>query len=263
MISKLAIVHPEAKIGKNVTIEPFAIVEAEVVIGDGTYIGPHAIIRNGATIGRNCKIDCGSVIAGEPQDLKFNGEKSTVVIGDNTNIRDYVTVNRGTASKGTTVIGSNCLLMAYVHVGHDCVVGDNVVLVNRTSLAGEVIVDDWAIVAGHCGVHQFSHIGAHSMIGGLIKVSKDVPPYVKAAHERLSFVGINSIGLRRRGFSEEEVTEIQDIYRIIFQSGLAMRSALERVEQEFSPSVHRDNILNFIKGSSRGVIKSYKHSSED
>ncbi len=263
MISKLAIVHPDAKLGEGVTVEPFAIIEGDVVIGDGTLIGSSAVIKDGAIIGKNTKILTGAIIAGEPQDLKFRGEKTTAVIGDNTTIREYATINRGTAAKGETKVGDNCLVMAYAHVGHDCQVGNNVILVNRVSLAGEVEIGDWAIVAGHCGVHQFTRIGAHSMIGGQIKVARDVPPYIKAAHTQVSYIGVNSIGLRRRGFSNEDITAIQDIYRIIFQSQLSTRTAVERVEAEFVPSYYRDAILEFIKSSSRGIIKQYQHKLKD
>ncbi len=257
MISPHAIVHPDAKLGSGVVVEPFAIIESDVVIGEGTKIFSSAIVKNGAKIGKNCEIHPGAIIAGEPQDLKFKGEYSTVVIGDNTVVREFSTVNRGTAAKGSTIIGDNCLLMAYVHVGHDCVVGNNVILVNRVSLAGEVDVDDFAIIAGHCGVHQFTKVGAHSMTAGLLKVGRDVPPYVRAAREPVSYVGVNSIGLRRRGFTSEAVNEIKDIYTVIFQKGLSVSSAVKRVEEEFAQSAHRDEILRFIKNSSRGLIKSY------
>lgn len=258
MISKLAIVHPSANIGKDVTIEPFAIISSDVTIADGTWIGPSALIMDGAVIGKNCKIHASCIIAGEPQDLKFQGEKSSAIIGDNTVVREFSTINRGTIARGITKVGSNCLLMAYVHIGHDCVVGDNVVLVNRVSLAGEVEVGDWAIIGGHTGVHQFSHVGAHSMTGGCLKIGRDVAPYIKAGHDPLSYVGVNSIGLRRRGFNNDQISSIQDIYRIIFQSQLATSNAVSRVEAEFEPSSHRDEILNFIKNSKRGILKQYQ-----
>ncbi|MFI3287278.1 MAG: acyl-ACP--UDP-N-acetylglucosamine O-acyltransferase [Rikenellaceae bacterium] len=263
MISNLAVVHPDAKLGEGVEVAPFAIIEGDVVIGDGTYIGSSAVIKDGAIIGKNCIIETGAIIAGVPQDLKFNGEKTTAEIGDRTTIREYATINRGTAAKGRTIVGSDCLVMAYVHVGHDCIVGDKVILVNRVSLAGEVEIGDWAIVAGHSGIHQFTRIGAHSMIGGLLKLVRDAPPYIKAAHEQVSYIGVNSIGLRRRGFTAEAISEIQDIYRIIFQSNLATRTAVERVEAEFAPSEHRDAILDFIKSSSRGIIKQYQSKLKD
>lgn len=257
MISNLAFIHPDAKIGNNVTVEPFVYISADTQIGDGTWIGPHAVILDGARIGSNCKIHSSAVIAGTPQDLKFRGEYTTAVVGNNTTIREFSTINRGTAAKGTTIVGSNSLLMAYVHVGHDCVVGDNVVLVNRVSLAGEVVVDDWAIIGGHTGVHQFCHVGAHSMTAGVSKIAKDVAPFIKVGHDPLSYVGVNAIGLRRRGFTAEQISGIQDIYRIIFQSGLSTPNAVERVEQEIAPSATRSLILDFVRGSKRGMTKPY------
>ena len=257
MNQPLANIHPSAVIGTGVIIEPFATVSSDVVIGDGSYIGPTATILPGSRIGKNCKISAGAVIGGEPQDLKFKGEYSTVEIGDNTTIRECVTVNRGTSAKGKTTIGNNCLIMAYVHVAHDCVVGDNVILVNATSLAGEVLVDDFAIIGGHSAIHQFCHIGKHVMLSGGSLVRKDVPPYIKAGREPLSYAGVNSIGLRRREFSNEIITQIQDIYRIIYQKGYNNSQALEVVEAELPASKERDDILLFIKDSKRGIIKGY------
>ncbi|MBQ4280029.1 MAG: acyl-ACP--UDP-N-acetylglucosamine O-acyltransferase [Rikenellaceae bacterium] len=257
MISPLAHVHPDAQLGKNVTVEPFAYIAGDVVIGDGCWIGPGAVVYDGARMGKNCKIHTSAVIAGVPQDLKFRGEYSTVEMGDNNTVRECATINRGTAARGKTVIGSNNLIMAYVHVGHDCVVGDNCVLVNRVSLAGEVEVGDWAILGGHTAVHQFCRIGAHAMLSGGSLVSKDVPPYVKAAHLPLSFVGANFIGLRRRGFSPEKVTEIQDMFRIIFQSGYGYSKACDMVEGQFPQSPERDEIITFIRDSKRGILKPY------
>jgi len=253
----LAHIHPNAKLGAGVVVEPFATIGDDVIIGEGTNIGPHATILPGTRIGKNCKIFPGAVVGGEPQDLKFKGEYSTVEIGNNTTIRECVTINRGTSAKGKTVIGSNCLIMAYVHVAHDCVVGDNVILVNSTSLAGEVIVDDFAIIGGHTGIHQFCHIGKHVMLSGGSLVRKDVPPYIKAGREPLSYAGVNSIGLRRREFTNEMITQIQDIYRIIYQKGYNNSQALEVVETEMPASKERDEILLFIKDSKRGIIKGY------
>lgn len=258
MISKLAIVHPDAKLGKDVTVEPFAMISADVEIGDGSSIGSYSQILDGARIGKNVRIHSSCVIAGEPQDLKFRGEKTIAVIGDNTNVREFSTVNRGTAAKGQTIVGRNCLLMAYVHVGHDALVGDNVVLVNRVSLAGEVEVGDWAIIGGHVGVHQFCHVGAHSMTGGCTKIGRDVPPFVKTSHDPLSYVGVNSIGMRRRGIATEDIVIVQDIYRIIFQSRLSLPTALKKVREEFPASQYRDEILDFIAASKRGLIKSFQ-----
>jgi UDP-N-acetylglucosamine acyltransferase len=257
MNQPLTNIHPDAKIGSGVIIEPFATVSSDVIIGDGSYIGPTATILPGCRIGKNCRIFSGAVIGGEPQDLKFKGEYTTVEIGDNTTIRECVTVNRGTTANGKTVIGSNCLIMAYVHVAHDCAVGDSVILVNSVALAGEVIVDDFAIIGGHTGIHQFCHIGKHVMLSGGSLVRKDVPPYIKAGREPLSYAGVNSIGLRRRGYSNEVICQIQDIYRIIYQKGYNNSQALEVIEAEMQASRERDEILLFLKDSKRGIIKGY------
>ncbi len=217
----------------------------------------------GARLGKNCKVFPGAVIAAIPQDLKFKGEYTTVEIGDNTTIRECVTVNRGTAARGKTTIGTNCLLMAYVHVAHDCEVGNNIVLVNNVGLAGEVIVDDWAILGGGTVVHQFVHIGCHAFISGASKVSKDVPPYVKAARDPLAYVGLNSLGLRRRGFTNEKINEIQDIYRTIFQKGLNYSNACEFIETNMNVTPERDEIVQFIRGSKRGIMKGYDAGDSD
>ncbi len=257
MKQPLAYVHPEAKIADNVVIEPFVTINHDVIIGEGTRIGSSATILPGVRIGKNCRIFPGAVIGAEPQDLKFKGEYSTVEIGDNTTIREFVTVNRGTVAKGKTVIGSNCLLMAYVHVAHDCIVGNNCILVNSTQLAGEVIIDDFVILGGMSAVHQFVHIGSHVMISGGSLVRKDVPPFIKAGREPLSYVGINSIGLRRRNFNNEKIREIQEIYRYIYQKGLNISQAVEVIEAEMPASTERDEILLFIKDSKRGIIRGY------
>ena len=257
MNQPLSYVHPEAKIADNVVIEPFVTIAKDVEIGEGTRIGPNVTILEGARIGKNCKIFPGAVISAVPQDLKFKGEKTIAVIGDNTTIRECVTINRGTSAKGQTIVGNNCLIMAYVHVAHDCVVGNNVVLVNSVGLGGEVIVDDWAIVSGHSVVHQFVHVGAHSMVSGASKVGKDVPPYIKAGRDPLSYVGINSIGLRRRNFTNEKINEIQEIYRIIYQRGLNNSDAVEFIEANLPASDERDEVILFVRNSKRGIIKGY------
>lgn len=257
MKQPLAYVHPEANIAENVVIEPFVTIDKDVIIGEGTRIGSSVTILPGTRIGKNCQIFPGAVIGAVPQDLKFRGEYSTVEIGNNTTIREFVTVNRGTAAKGKTVIGNNCLLMAYVHVAHDCVVGNNVILVNNTQLAGEVIVDDFAILAGMVAVHQFVHVGSHVMIAGGSLVRKDVPPFIKAGREPLSYVGINSIGLRRRNFTNEKIREVQEVYRYIYQKGLNISQAVEIIEAEMPASTERDEILLFIKDSKRGIIRGY------
>ncbi len=257
MKQPLAYVHPESVIADNVVIEPFVTIDKDVQIGEGTHIGSNVTILPGTRIGKNCTIFPGSVIGAVPQDLKFRGEYSTVEIGNNTTIREFVTVNRGTSAKGKTVVGNNCLLMAYVHVAHDCVVGNNVILVNNTQLAGEVVVDDYAILAGMVAVHQFVHVGSHVMIAGGSLVRKDVPPFIKAGREPLAYVGINSIGLRRRNFTNEKIREVQDIYRYIYQKGLNTSQAVEIIEAEMPASPERDEILLFIKDSKRGIIRGY------
>lgn len=257
MKQPLAYVHPDAKIADNVVIEPFVSIDHDVEIGEGTRIGSSVTILPGTRIGKNCRIFPGAVIGATPQDLKFRGEYSTVEIGDNTTIREYVTINRGTAAKGRTKVGNNCLLMAYVHIAHDCTVGNNVIMVNSSQLAGEVVVDDWAILSGMVAVHQFCRIGSHVMISGGSLVRKDVPPYIKAGREPLSYVGINSIGLRRRNFNNEKIREIQEIYRYIYQKGLNTAQAVEIIEAEMPATQERDEILLFVKDSKRGIIRGY------
>ena len=256
-------VHPEAVIADNVVIEPFVTIAKDVKIGEGTWVGPNATIMEGARIGKNCKIFPGAVISAIPQDLKFNGEKTTVEIGDNTTIRECVTVNRGTTAKGTTIVGSNCLIMAYVHIAHDCILGDNVILNNSVGLAGEVEVDDYAIVGAMTGVHQFVHIGKHVMISGMSGVGKDVPPYIKAGRDPLSYVGINSIGLRRRNFSNDIINDIQEIYRILYQRGLNNSDAIEFIETNLPASNERDDVILFVRNSKRGIIRGYFDDEED
>ncbi len=257
MISPLAFVHPDAKLGANVTVEPFAYIAADVEIGDDCWIGPGAVIHDGARIGKRCKIHTAASISCLPQDLKFAGEKTTAVIGDDNDIREYVTISRGTASTGTTIVGSGNLLMAYVHVGHDCVVGSHCVIANRVSLAGEVHVDDWAVIGGHAAIHQWTHIGAHVMIQGGALLGKDVPPYVIVRNDTLSYAGINRVGLGRRGFTPERIAEIHDACRILFQSGLNYMNGCDEVEKQVPQSEERDYLLRFIRESKRGVIKSY------
>lgn len=261
-MSNLVSIHPNAVIGKNVVIDPFTMIHDDVIIGDGTWVGSNVTIFPGARIGKNCKIFPGAVISAVPQDLKFSGEPTTAEIGDNTVVREFVTVNRGTKALGKTIVGTDNLLMAYVHVAHDCVVGNHCILANGVTLAGHITIDDYAIIGGLSAVHQFVHIGSHVMISGGSLVRKDVPPYVKAAHEPLSYVGLNSVGLRRRGFSNETISEIQNIYRIFFVKGLSTSHALEEIEKEVAKSDDRDLILNFVRNSSRGIMKGYR-SDED
>ena len=255
MISNLAFVHPEARLGKDVVVEPFAYIAANVVIGDETWVGPNATIMDGARIGKKCRIFPSSVVSGIPQDLKFRGEDTTAEIGDNTTVREGVTVNRGTAAVGKTVVGSGCLLMAYSHIGHDCIIGDNCIIGNTTGLAGEVRVDDWAILSGGTLVHQFTHVGAHVMVGGGSKIRTDVPPFIKADRDPLSYMGLNSVGLTRRGFEKERIDEIHNIYRAIYQNGMNISQAVDHVENVFKQSPDRDYILEFIRKSERGIIR--------
>ena len=257
MNQPLAYVNPQAKVAKNVVIEPFVTIDKNVEIGEGTWIGPNVTIMEGAKIGKNCKIFPGAVISAAPQDLKYNGEETSVVIGDNTTIREFVTINRGTKANMETVVGNNCLLMAYVHVAHDCVIGNNCILANAATLAGHIIIDDWAIIGGLSAVHQFVNIGSHTMISGGSLVRKDVPPFTKSAREPLSYVGINSIGLRRRGYSSEKIKEIQDIYRIIYLKGYNVSQAIDVIEAEMAATPERDEILSFISPSRRGIMKGY------
>lgn len=258
MNHNLVSIHPGAKIGDNVTIDPFTMIHDDVIIGDNTHVGSNVTIFPGARIGMNCRIFPGAVISAIPQDLKFEGEKTIAEIGDNTTIRECVTINRGTKALGKTVVGKNNLLMAYVHVAHDCIVGNNCILANGATLAGHITIDDYAIIGGLSAIHQFVRIGSHVMISGGSLVRKDVPHFVKAAHEPLSYVGINSVGLRRRGFSAETIAEIQNIYRIIFVRGLSSSHALEMVENEIKPSDEKELILSFIRNSSRGLMKGYR-----
>ena len=256
----LANVHPDAKIGNNVTIEPFATIKSDVTIDDGCWIGPNAIIWEGSRLGKNVKVYPGASISSIPQDLKFAGEKTETFIGDNTVIREYVTISRGTADKHKTVIGSNCLLMAYVHIAQDCTIGNNCIFANTVQVAGHVVIEDWAIIGGSSAVHQFVKVGAHVMVSGGSLVRKDVPPYTKAAREPLTYCGVNTVGLRRRGFSSDKISEIQDTYRIIFLKGLNNSKALDQVVKEITPSTERDYIVEFIRSSERGVMKGFSTS---
>ena len=257
MKQPLAYIHPSAKIHPSVVIDPFVTIEENVEIGEGTRIGSIVTIMAGARIGKHCTIFPGAVISAVPQDLKFQGEETLAIIGDNTTIRECVTINRGTAAKSRTVVGSNCLIMAYCHVAHDCVVGDNVIMSNATQLAGEVVVDNYAVIGGGTLVHQFCHIGPHVMVQGGALVNKDIPPFVKAAREPIAYAGVNSIGLRRREFSSETIREIQEIYRYLYLSGLNNSDAVERIEAELPATKERDEIILFVRNAKRGIIKGY------
>ena len=258
MNQPLAYVHPQARIAKNAVIEPFVNIERNVEVGEGTWIGSNVTIMEGVKIGKNCKIFPGAVIGAIPQDLKYAGEDTIVEIGDNTTIREFVTINRGTSESWKTVIGKNCLLMAYVHIAHDCFIDDYVILGNAVNLAGHIHIGSWAILGGICAVHQFVKIGQHVYIGGGSLVRKDVPPFTKAAREPLSYAGINSIGLRRRGYTNEKINEIQDIYRYLFvKKGYNTTQAVTYIEANMPSTPERDEILSFIANSTRGIMKGY------
>lgn len=248
-------IHPDAEIAEGVVIEPFSVIQKNVKIGKGTWIGNNVSIMEGARIGENCKIYPGAVVSSVPQDLKFGGETTTTEIGDNTVIRECATISRGTDDRMKTVVGKNCLIMAYAHVAHDCVVGDHVILVNSVQLGGHVVIHDWAILGGATAVQQFVHIGAHVMVSGGSKVRKDIPPFVKVGRDPLSYAGINSVGLRRRGYSNDKIFEIQEIYRKIYLSGMNNTMALEDIELNMPPSEERDKVINFIRKSEKGIIK--------
>ena len=249
-------VHPEAKIGNNVQIGNFTNISADVEIGDNCEIYGNVTIFPGARIGDNVKIFPGAVVSGIPQDLKFRGEKTYAYVGNGTTLRECVTVNRGTASKGETRVGENCLIMAYSHVAHDCRIGNRVIVSNATQFAGEVIVDDAAVIGGGSLIHQFCHLGRNIMLQGGALVNKDIPPFVKAAREPISYVGLNSVGLHRNGFSEEEIRHIADIYRILYMSDLNVTNAVRLIEETIPQSEYRDEIVNFVTNSDRGIIRS-------
>lgn len=257
MKQPLASIHPDAKIHPSVVIDPFVTISGNVEIGEGTHICSNVTVMDGARIGKNCVIFPGAVVAGVPQDLKFRGEDSLAIIGDNTTLRECVTVNRGTASKGQTVVGSNTLIMAYSHIAHDCVIGNHVIISNASQIAGEVVIDDWAVIGGGGLIHQFSHIGSHVMLQGGALVNKDVPPYIMGAREPIAYAGINTVGLRRRGFSSETIREIQEIYRVLFLSALNNTEAIEQIEATFTPTAVRDEIISFVRNSKRGIVKGY------
>lgn len=254
----LSFIHPNAKIAKDVTIEPFVTIKEDVVIGEGTWIGSNVTIMNGVRIGRNCKIFPGAIVGAVPQDLKYQGEESTLEIGDNVIIREYCTLNRGTMANYKTEIGSNSLLMAYVHVAHDCIIGQNCILANNVNLAGHIEVGDFAVLGGLTAVHQFVKIGKHSMVGGGSLVRKDIPPFVKAAREPISYAGVNSIGLRRRGYTDEQLHNIQDIYRILFVRGNNTTQAIRAIQALMPASIEKDEILEFINSSTRGLMKGFR-----
>lgn len=265
MIHPHTYIHPNAKLATNVKVDPFTVIHQDVEIGEGTWIGSNVTIMEGARIGKNCRIFPGAVIAAIPQDLKFDGEVTTVEIGDNTTIREMVTINRGSKDRWTTKVGDNCLIMAYSHIAHDCIVGNNCIMSNNTQMAGHVSLGDNSILAGMCAIHQFVNIGQHAFVSGGSLVSKDVPPYIKAGRTPLSYAGVNSIGLKRKGFSLDRINHILDIYRIIYNKNLNTTQALNFIEEEIKASDERDEILTFIRESGRGIIKRFgkNHAEEE
>ncbi len=255
MISTLASIDPNAKIGANVQIGPFVTIEGDVEIGDNCIIDASATICRYTKLGKNCHVFPSAVIGAVPQDLKFHGELTWTIIGDNNVLREFVTVHRGTASKGQTVIGNNNLIMAYCHVAHDCILHNNIIMSNATQLAGEVEVDDFAIIGGGTLVHQFSRIGGHCMVQGGSRINKDIPPYAIVAREPIAFCGINSVGLNRRGFTPDQIHTIQEVYRIIYNSGLNTTQALENIENNLPDTPERNAIVDFVRRSAKGIVR--------
>jgi len=253
-IDPRAVVDKDVVIGKNVSIGPFSVVEKNTEIGDNVQIASHVLINEGTVIGEECKIFHGAILGTPPQDLKFEGEKTHLTIGNNTTIREYATINRGTTHSGKTKIGNNCLIMTYVHIAHDCYIGDNVILANSVNMAGHVVIDDFASIGGIVPIHQFVKIGKHSFIGGGFRVPKDVPPYILAAEEPLTYCGLNIIGLRRRGFKLKTITNIKKAYKLIYRSQLNVSQALEKIEQEIEDCEEINEIIDFIRKSERGII---------
>jgi UDP-N-acetylglucosamine acyltransferase len=248
-------IHENARIGENVQVGSSVFIDDNVEIGDNTIIYPNATILAGTRIGNNCKIYPGAVLGGDPQDISYKGEETSAIIGNNTILREFVTVNRGTKSSGKTTVGDNCYLMAYVHIAHDCVVGNNCIFANVVNLGGHVHVGDYVVMGGMVGVHQFVHIGSHAMIAAGMLLRKDVPPFVKAARESNAFAGVNTVGLRRRGFSSDDIAEIKEIYRILFVEHNNITNAVSDIEKKVIGSPNKTQILEFIRSSSRGLIR--------
>lgn len=263
MISPLASIHPDAQLGNNVTVDPFAVIQDNVTVGDDSHVMSHAVLMPFSKIGKECKIFPAAVIGGIPQDLKFIGEETTAEIGDNTTIREFVTVNRGTRDKWKTIIGSNCLLMAYAHVAHDCTIGNHVILANGVQLAGHVDIGDYAIIGGLAGAHQFTRIGAHTYIAGHTVIRKDVPPYVKAAREPMSYMGLNIVGLQRRSFPQEEIDILSRIYHLLFVGGHSTSTAISMINEKIPDGVLKTEILQFVQSSKTGIIKRYSKNGLD
>jgi len=263
VIQPLSFIHPSAKIAENVIIDPFSVIHKNVEIGEGTWVGSNVTIMEGARIGKNCKIFPGAVISAIPQDLKFKGEDTTVVVGDNTTIREFVTINRGTADRFTTIVGTGCLIMAYVHIAHDCIIGNHCILANGVTMAGHVQIGDYANIGGLTAIQQFVNIGTHCYIAGGSLVRKDIPPYVKAAKDPISYMGVNSVGLRRRGFPDSKIRELQEIFRILYLKNHTISKAMEIIETELPPSPERDEIILFIQRSKKGIMLRHAEDNDD
>src|SRR5260370_9182749 len=256
-------IHPNARLAPDVQVDPFTMIEQNVEIGEGSWIGSNVTIMAGARMGKNCRSYTGAVVSADPQDLKFDGEQTTVQIGDNTTIREFVTIHRGTRERWTTVVGRNWMILAYSYIAHDCIIGEKCILRNNCQVAGHVSLGDWVILGGMCAIHQFVRVGSHVFLGGGSLVGKDIPPYIKAARMPLSYAGVNSVGLKRRGFTIDKINHILDIYRVIYNKGMNTSQALEFLEEEFPASDERDEIVTFIRESGRGIIKRYSKSSFD
>ena len=258
-IHSLSVVHPNAQLAADVRVGPFTTIEDDVEIGEGTVVGPNVTIFAGTRIGKNVEIFPGAVIGATPQDLKYAGEYTTTHVGDGTKVREYVTINRGTVAAGKTVVGKNCLLMAYVHVAHDCILGNNIILANNVNLAGHVILEDHVIIEGQVGVQQFVRVGKHAFVAGGSLVRKSIPPYIRAAREPLSYIGVNRIGLQRRGFAIERINNIHEIYRILFVKGLNITNAITEIEASVPVCEERDEVVRFIAETERtGIVRSFQ-----
>jgi UDP-N-acetylglucosamine acyltransferase len=254
-IHPTAIVHKKAELAEHVTIGPYSVIDGDVKIGEGSKVHSHVYIADGARIGKNCIIHHGSAVATVPQDLKFSGEETLLEIGDNVVVREFCDLNRGTSHRGKSVIGDNSFLMAYTHVAHDCLIGENVILANGVQLAGHVTIEEWVSVGGLVAVHQFCTIGKHAFIGGGFRVTQDVPPFILAAGVPVSFKGLNIIGLKRRGFPKEVTEKLQRCYRILYRSKLNTTQAVEKIQKELEPIPEVELVLRFIEKSERGIIK--------
>lgn len=263
-IHSTAIVSSKAELAESVIVEPYAIIEDDVIIGEGTHIGPHTLIANGARIGKNCKIHKGAVVSTAPQDLSYKGEQTFFELGDNSTIREFCTLNRGTTKQhGKSSVGSNCLLMAYVHVAHDCIIGNNVIIANSVQMAGHVTIHDFSIIGGLTAIHQFVNIGTHTMVGGHFRIPKDIPPYIIAGGWPVSFERLNVIGLRRRGFTKDALDALNEAYRILYLSKNNVSQGVQKIKETMSVTPEIQSVLDFIAASKRGIITARRHSSSE